>query len=308
MPTEPHRGVLDPEYSVVDAQPLIELASPLIRETLNHGSLVVVRCERAPDEPHAKDVGIAPIVLYRSVLEMIDGVEVLLRQSCVLATLPLLRSAFEAGLGLSFLAARKDPRLNLAWLTTYTHQRLRAYQNLLPGGGTLDAWEKQFGSTLVAPGDVPKAIANLEQFLQLDHIRPIHEEILRRRAARRPTPWYAVFNGPQDLRQLAERVGRPAEYSMLYGYWSRIAHGNEMASFVVAEPGQPMAWRSVRHPEAFVEAATLAVGTMLGATRSLLHYARPGEPIRDWYLREIRNPFRQLRGLEVNVRNHASSV
>ena len=306
MPTEPERDILDPEYSAMDVRLLTDLACPIIRETLNHGTWVAKRCERAPDAQARVDEGLAPIVLYRQVLEMIDGVEVLLRQGCALASLPLLRSAYEAGLGLAYIAATKDPRVNLAWVTTYVHQRIRGYRNLLSEADLQLAWKEQFGNPLSIAGDPANAVANLESMLEQDHLRPINAEYRRLRAAKRPTPWYAFFDGPQDLSQLSRRVGRHADYLVLYGPWSRIAHGNDFASFVVSANGKGLSWRSVRDPDQLHHASILAISFMFGASRSLLHYARPGESVRAWYLREIQGPFRQLRSMTVNVR-HVSS-
>ncbi len=95
-----------------EARSLIDAACPLLRELVNHATLVYVRCSRAPDRDRiaGENEGLAPAVLYQQIIELTDSLEVLMSESCVNGAVPLLRSAFEAILSKSAGGAGWDPR------------------------------------------------------------------------------------------------------------------------------------------------------------------------------------------------------
>ena len=104
MPTGPLKGILDLDW-VEDARKRepVRSASLLLREVLNYASNVFGRCD------HSSGTGDGPILLlYLHMIQMIDGVEVLLSQCCVDAAIPLLRSSFECLLAMDYILEDPD--------------------------------------------------------------------------------------------------------------------------------------------------------------------------------------------------------
>ena len=79
MPTEPLSEMLDRNDSIVRQQLLVNLVCPLLRELINNGTHVARGCEAtAASTGHDGHEALPPILLFKQLLEMGDGVEVLL--------------------------------------------------------------------------------------------------------------------------------------------------------------------------------------------------------------------------------------
>src|SRR5260221_5914328 len=127
MATDPFLEVLDTDRAKVEAKELMAVACPLLRELVNYATGAYVRCLRDADKDRQGDENEdhAAIVLYAHVIEQIDGVEVLLANSCVNGAVPALRAAFEAALSLEYILisdADYVPR-SLAWLFGHLPRR-----------------------------------------------------------------------------------------------------------------------------------------------------------------------------------------
>ena len=94
MTTEPLKTLLDRELSKADAKEVISIASPLLQELVNYSTNAFARCATSTTGKENEDL--ATLLLYLHIIEMIDGVEVLLSQSCAIPAIPLVRSSFEA--------------------------------------------------------------------------------------------------------------------------------------------------------------------------------------------------------------------
>ena len=132
MPTKPLESVLYRELSILSTRDFIEVASPLLQELVNYGTNALVRC--ATSRSGGVDEDLAVLTLYRQVIEATDGAEVLVSSACAGATVPLLRTSFEALLSMDYIL--EDPssyaRRSLSWLVGYVRQRLDMLERLDP--------------------------------------------------------------------------------------------------------------------------------------------------------------------------------
>jgi hypothetical protein len=295
MPTDPHPAVLDRHLSVASAREVIEIACPLLRELVDHGTLALVRCGGSAEGD--VDVDVAPLALYRLQLEAVDGIEVLLSAACVNATVPLLRSTFEALLALEYICETKEDyvRRSLSWLLCYNHQRLDLYDRLNPATTKgqefqkiLDA-DRVMRGKLKVPHDVEAARARLASVLEKPHFQPIETEF--RSFERRPV-WFRLFNGPRNLRELAVHLNRGGLYETLYRVWSRVAHAQDFLSFVDGEG----ALKRLRNPAELRSGAGLAASFLLASTRILVGKFREGEDLEPWCVREVRDRYLWVSG------------
>jgi hypothetical protein len=138
MPTEELKKLLDREFSRNAAKPITDIASPLLQELVNAGLMAFLRCAvEAADKGGENEDG-AALVLYRHMIEMVDGIDVLVVQGCGTAAIPLLRSEFEASAGLSYLLqdAKTYVQRSLSWLVSSLHAGIKARKLLEPGTQT----------------------------------------------------------------------------------------------------------------------------------------------------------------------------
>lgn len=301
MPTEPLESILYRELSLVDGKELIDIASPLLQELVNFGTNALVRCLSSASGGIDEDL--APFALFRHIIEMTDGIEVLLSQSCSVPAIPALRSSFEALLSLEYILEDQSvyAQRSLAWLVGYVHQRIDMYQCLDPATNKGAEFKRLFDSdevasriSLPAASHAQRAESNLRAFLARSHIQPIEAEYLSYR--RRPN-WYHLFGGPRHLRELAKYLSRGAQYEILYRHWSRTAHSQDLLQFIGQRDEQNQAAIGrLRQPQQINQTASFAASFMLGAIRLTVSTFRPGEDLSRWYTREVRDRYLTMTG------------
>jgi hypothetical protein len=128
-------------------------------------------CERT--KPPQQDYHHAPVfLLVRHLIEMLDGVGVLISIGCSEPCRPLLRSGFEAYLGILYILERDSLQSGLSYLVWHTHKRIKLYRKLDPNEDSGKEFHKELQSDpmckhIPIPGfDYKTMIAGLEAMLQ----------------------------------------------------------------------------------------------------------------------------------------------
>jgi hypothetical protein len=301
MSTKPLETLLYRELSRVAAKDIIEIASPLLQELVNYATNAFARCATSTSGRVDEDGAI--LTLYLHIIEMTDGVEVLVSQSCPVPAIPLVRSSFEALLSIKYVLEADYVRRSLSWLVDYTHRRLAFYECIDPSTDRGKAFQKSLRAheyeamqnlPLPPQAEVQKRIANLQDFLAKPHIQPIEAEFQRckKEHKRRPN-WYELFGGPgRTLYRLAHHLKRGVDYEILYRHWSSIAHAHDLSRFITGPTeGDSAIIRRLRDPSEIKEVTRHAALYILEATRLILGKFRPEESISGWYTREVRDRF-----------------
>jgi len=132
MPTNALDSILYRELSKVSAREIISIASPLLQELVNYATNALARCANAKNRKVDEDLAI--LVLYRHIIELTDGIEVLVSESSPVPAIPLVRSSFEALLAMEYILenGQEYERRSLSWLVGYVHKRLDLYDRLDP--------------------------------------------------------------------------------------------------------------------------------------------------------------------------------
>lgn len=292
MPTEALKTLLYRDLSKAAASEIIALASPLLQESVNYSTYALIRAFTSSSRT---DEDLAVFALYRQVIEMTDGIEVLISASCPDPAIPLLRSCFEAMLSVEYILESEEDytRRALAWLVGHITQRLKLYDRLDPeteaGKGfkeSIEADKTLIGLELDFSREARAAKANLEPILDRPHIKPIYDEFRR---CRRPR-WYKLFDGPSNRRDLAKRLNRRGQYDFLYREWSKFSHAESLTPFLATlSDGQP-AIEGLRNPGNIKVITNLSLNCIVEVTRLVLWKFRPGEEesFSRWYQREIK--------------------
>jgi hypothetical protein len=298
MPTAPLQTILYRELSKAQAKPVIELASSVLQELVNFASNALVRCATSVKGEENEDLAV--LSLYRHIMEMTDGVEVLISESSVTPTVPLIRSSFEALISMEYMVEDDAQYVarSLAWLVDYLHQRLALYQLLDQSSKKGQDYKQTLSNDktvrtipVVAQEHVSQAIANLEQLLARPQLSSIDSDFTQLKGQR---AWHRLYGGPNNTRELAHHVGRGAQYDLLYREWSRVSHAHDFAPFLARTPDSQGAIRGIRDPSDLKTIASFAATFMLEATLALIRKLHPGEDTRTWYEREVRQGYVQL--------------
>jgi hypothetical protein len=315
MPTDAHEGILAREFVAVSASHVTEKTSRLLREIVNHATMAFVRCEQ--EATSGLDVHLAPFCLYRHIIEVTDGIEVLLASCCATPSLPLLRSSYEALLSLEYIL--KEPatfeRRSLSWIAMYSIRRLEAYEAMdrtTPPGLQMEEERiaDELGHTVrpVDPVAVDNARHNMELLLNKPHLLPFMEayrELNGRRGRRRRVFWSELHGGPSTLNKLAATMKQPLTHRLLHGHWSEAGHAVDFSKFLLHKPGERTAVRPLRDPSDAFEVAGVAATFLMAATQHMLAQYRPGEEdaYRRWYVGEVRDLFREITGIGADERS-----
>lgn len=303
MPSEPSKW-LDREGAPEAAKELIDLACPTLREVINRGTQIVEMSQRmtAKHEP-SEDL---PILLsYLHILEMADGIEVLLSKSCVNPTQPLLRSLLEASLSLHYLLSADTKRRCFAWLIAYYRKRQSWYESMSANTARGRQLRKEMeDDSIKFPNKIPEQmlderIANLEKLFRSKNFVDADKEYQANSGGRRE--WYSLYGGPKNLRDLAKSLQKLWYYEQLYRRWSKVTHASDVERWVTRGADNGAAFYPLRSPQELTFAASIAIGLILEATRAIAgHYFKLDIGLRDWYVKEIQKRWKHLRSLQVD--------
>ena len=300
MPTQSLESILYRELTHVAAKDRIAIASPLLQELVNYATNVFARCLDSASGEENEDV--ASLMLYLHTIEMTDGIEVLISESCPIPAIPLLRSSFEAVLQIEYILEEDYTRRSLSWLADNVRQRLASYEALDPSTTRGKAYKTVLNTDIVAkylqspdPALAKEAAVNLQNLLARPQFKVIEAEFERcKKADKRRPAWHRLFNGPATLEGLSRQMRRGAQYEILYRQWSRIAHAQDVSRFITSTKGGESAIMPLRDPDQIEFVTQTAATLMLAATRVVMKKFRPGENVAKWYITEIRDPFLSL--------------
>ncbi|MGO9117243.1 MAG: DUF5677 domain-containing protein [Desulfomonilaceae bacterium] len=303
MPTDPFKELLDPDFAKVNAKPIIDVASPLLIEVRNYATQAFQRCHvSAGRDSSTKDTSEhrAPLMLYQHIIEMADGLESLISNSCSGPAVPILRSILEALLSLDYMLQRDYERRSLSWLCLHIHKRIESYELLDP---TTDRG-KQLKKTLENEGDSSAAGFSLSKNVQrlkgllAGALSAIEDEYQRQKKSRKRTPnWYSLFDGPTDLRRLADKVSRAGFYDLLYRQWSSVMHATDASRFLSQTSDGAAAFHQIRNPENLKDYAWLAVTFVVISTTIMIQKFGTGEDLSNlklWYDTEVKSRHEHL--------------
>lgn len=216
---------------------------------------------------------VAATLLYRDLLEGLDGYRVLVEHGVTDAAVPLVRSIWEIELQLAWLLKENRETRGLAYCASSMYARIRALKatdRSTPQGQQLVAtWNADQTSADVFPHrDTSVEVAKLESLLSNSKFAPVNAWFGQDR--RRNKPWYAFNGGPQTIEDLTRRLNRGMSYELFYRPWSKAAHGqNALAGMLLSDAGTQY-FRPLRDPQGLVDHNLHAINIFLGATNALL--------------------------------------
>jgi len=309
MPTKPHEAILDRELSKAEAKEVIETASQLLQELVNYATNALIRCSTSKSLSGKEDEDRAILALYRHIIELTDGIEVMLSQGCALAAIPVLRSSFEASLAIEYILEKNEDYVqrSLAWIIGYLHNTIDKYECYDPstkkGQEAKELFDKDIEMDLLQRPIAPIAviqenITKIQAQLAKPHLELIEKEYQRQIALQKPKKrieWYSLFDGPRSLLRLTKHLRRGASYVILYKQWSTIAHA-ESNSFLTRTNEGDYFIRRLRDIGQIREVANFSAVYLLRTTRLILKELRPGEEqaLATWYKRDVQKPFQAI--------------
>lgn len=242
-------------------------------------------------------------LLFRDFLEFLDGVATLVKSSCIEASIPILRSMFEQLLSILYILDRHQEDRAASYHVSYIRSRLKNYRKLNRSqiGQLQKTLESNHYSITLPDTDTSESIAQMESLLSKGIYKRINEEWETiKRAKKREPEWYALFNGPKNILELAENQKIIGEYEILYRSWSSKAHATSSFNNLVSSGGI----KALRHPESLDMVGTWALSWFFVLIRQIydFYHRRKQLNFGHFYM-QIRNLYLRLSAGEklVNV-------
>ena len=301
MPTKPLESILYREPSIAEARKYIDVASPLLKELVNYSTNLFARCGDSAKGEENEDGSV--FSLFKHIIEMTDGIDVHVSQSCAVPAIPLVRSSFEALLAMQYILESDNEYVKrpLSWMANYINDRISQYKLLDPdtqeGRQFRENAKKDSAGSRIDWADIDSTkdeIQSLEKVLARAQFKDVEAE---RKSQRRKRPqWYSLFGGPQNLRILAQHLERGAQYVFLYRQWSSVSHAVDFPRFAaIPEKGERYIER-LRNPKRLEEVMRFAPTFILEAIRLMTQKCRPGEMgnFSRWYMNEVQEKYKLI--------------
>ena len=123
--------LLERDISIAQTSEIREMAGPVLRNVVDESIGLLGRSFKTSDDQEHKNF--VALMSFHHVIEMLDGVEVMLDKSCVVASQTALRSAFEASLIMRHVLADTTEDNALRYIAHAVSTRIEWLEEYAPG-------------------------------------------------------------------------------------------------------------------------------------------------------------------------------
>lgn len=106
IPTQSFKPLLSRDEVKVIAKPAIDIASPVLQETINYATHAFERCRTS--KKGSLEEAFPLLASYLHIIQMTDSIEVLISNSCGAPADLLLRSSWEAKLAIEYILEKRN--------------------------------------------------------------------------------------------------------------------------------------------------------------------------------------------------------
>jgi len=297
---EAHKDVLCRELEPKEYKDLLIQVAGVIEEGVNFGTNILAWCGEKPKNDGSD---LAVILIFRHIIESLDAISILVKHGCADPTEPLLRSIFEALIGLKYILEKDTVLRALSYEVAHVHRQISLYRKLDP---TTDQG-KQFKKILSDDStvnnvtlltiDTNKLITNLENMLKKPQYVSIDTEWQNYKKTNKENPnWFSLFGGPRNIIDLAYLVNQGGVYEVFYRTWSQSVHVTGLIRNITRDVTGNGAISGLRNPKNIQENSSLSLSMVIAAYTKMIKYYVPekDKDFQAWYIKSIREGYLEL--------------
>lgn len=307
MREKPLASILDREEARKHASEHFAEQIALLRDITNYGSNLVFRAFNSSKKDLA-DVVVCGVLL-KQIVAMVDAVETLMESGIVYAAFLPARAAFEASTYLEWiLFSDSDRKAKCYIVSNFRDERLWALGTIkgTPEEAVFESIAKTVGLDIHArrptlAADAKTHLDEVNRILAQSDFQPIDQEFDQRRGKRKvDLEWYELV-GAKSIRQVAEAVGRLAEYEFFYAKGSQITHSASYKDHIRFTKNQVQV-KPIRHLQGIDMLLNFVVGIAIRSFQNTLRYYRPDELLAfsKKYAEDWRKPFLTVKAVKDN--------
>ncbi len=303
MPTKPIDEFIPREIENQEISDILIHLSSLIEEVVNYGSHVFkwgIESIKGGDEN-------APVFLmYRNIFELIDSISILIRNSCIEQCKILLRSLFESFLSFNYLLEKDLKSRGIDFLVWNRHKEIKSLRRFSPNDALSIEYEKKKAKDKIVKNlptkkdpDIVKRLENLKKMFDLPSYKGSAVEYQK---GKPPRNWYSMRGGPNNMYELADHLGFPAQYDILYRSWSELVHGTDIMrdKFTIEGSGE-VSFTQLRFPLGVPFISLMALSFGLSVIRILTQHYIPDRIVENanWYKKEIEASYMNIQNIKI---------
>ncbi len=303
MPTKPIDEFIPRKTDNQEISEKLNNLSLLVDEVVNYGFHVLKWSIESIKEG---DENVPVFLMYRNIFELIDSISILIRNSCIEPCKILLRSLFESFLSFNYLLENDLKSRGIDFLVWNIHNEIKSLRRFNPNDELSIQYEKKKEKdkiiknlpTVKVP-DIEKRLENLRKNFDLPSYR---ESAAEYQKGKPPRHWYSMRGGPNDLYQLADCLGFPAQYDILYRSWSELVHGTDiMKNKFSVEGPEIVSFTQLRYPSEVPDVSSMAISFGLSVIRILTQHYIPNktEEVSNWYKKEICTSYMNIQNIKI---------
>lgn len=311
MPTEPIEEYIPREIDNPDLKRVLDQLSSLIDEVVNRSSHLF---KWSIESIRAGDENVPAMLMFRNIFELIDSISVLIKNSCIEPCYIILRSLFESFLNFNYLFENNFKTKGMDFLVCYRHKEIESLRRFDPKDELYIRYQEKKARDQITKDipqmdvpDIDERLSNIKKMFDLPSYKESNDEYERIKSAHRGKPpkhWFSMHGGPNDTYQLADRLGFPAQYEILYRSWSGSVHGTDILKdkFSIEGPGL-VSFTQLRFPAEAPFVALMAITFGLSAIRIFtIHYLPDiAKDNAEWYKREVQSTYQNLNKIKIVI-------
>jgi len=303
MPTKPIDEFIPRKIDNQEISEILKHLSSLVEEVVNFGSHVF---KWGIESIKGGDENISVFLMYRNIFELIDSISILIRNSCIEQCNILLRSLFESFLSFNYVLEKDLKSRGIDFLVWNRHKEIKSLRRFNPNDELSIQYEKKKAKDKIAKNLPTKKVPDIEKMLEnLKNMfdRPSYKDSAAEyQKGKTPRHWYSMRGGPNNMYQLADHLGFPAQYDILYRSWSELVHGTDIMKnkFSIEGPGE-VSFAQMRYPSGVPNVSSMTISFGLSVIRILTQHYIPdkSEEVSNWYKKEIYAAYMNIQNINI---------
>jgi len=216
-------------------QPIITWLADSLDEVVNFGSNIIEWDNKPVSDG---EENIAPMMLLRHLLDVVDSISILTRNATGDPAKILARAVLEITLYLEYLFEKDTHNRAMAFLVEDTIRLIKSMKKIHPNKKESKEMYEVFKSenllsnlnvTIKDTEELDNFLKSKESLLQLPQFKNAYKEYEKLKKNGEANPkWYRYFNGPKNIEALAKHLKQRSLYEIIYRKWSGSVHGTDI--------------------------------------------------------------------------------
>lgn len=186
------------------------------------------------------DEHIVPILFFRNILSVADGISILIKNSSINNSKSLVRVLIESIFSLEYLLQENTKNRSLAYFVWNAHKDLKFIEQINFATETGKQLKSNIAKDKFAkniefdyPSEFDEGKKNAEELLKLPDYVSIEIEYQRTLKTKKVNNWFTLYDGPQDFEQLSVKINLNSFYQLHYRYYSKNIHSTSVHKGVI---------------------------------------------------------------------------